>query len=78
VPAKPLAPDAEIASRIKAELAFSPFVDANQLNVSVDHGTATLTGSVASDGEAAFATQDAFAGGAVAVENRLHVTPPGG
>jgi osmotically-inducible protein OsmY len=78
VPAQPLAPDAEIASRIRADLAFSPFVDANQVNVSVNDGTATLTGSVASHGEAALATQDAFAGGAIAVENRLRVTPPGG
>jgi osmotically-inducible protein OsmY len=77
-PAKPLLPDADIARQIKYELAFSPFIDENRVTVRVDRGTATLTGAVESYGEKAEAAEDAFEGGAIAVENRLQVSPPGG
>jgi osmotically-inducible protein OsmY len=77
-PASSAESDPEIARQIKADLAFSPFLDEGRMNVSVNHGTATLTGDVESYGEKAIATEDAFAGGAVAVENRLRVAPPGG
>lgn len=77
-PARAPESDTQIAQQIKADLAFSPFLDEGRMQVSVDHGTATLSGDVESYGEKAIATEDAFAGGAVAVENRLRVTPPGG
>ncbi|HTQ02556.1 MAG TPA: BON domain-containing protein [Polyangiaceae bacterium] len=77
-PAKPVKPDAQIASQIKMDLAFAPLLDEKRVDVSVKGGTAVLTGTVDSLGERAIATEDAFEGGAIAVENRLQVAAPGG
>lgn len=77
-PATPAKPDADIDKQIKRELISSPFVDANAVKVAVVAGKATLSGSVESVRDKREATQDAFEGGAVAVENRLTVQPKGG
>jgi osmotically-inducible protein OsmY len=65
--------DPEIAREIHEELLWSPFVDADQVKVSVEHGKATLTGQVDSVGERMAATDNAFEGGATVVQNDLSV-----
>jgi osmotically-inducible protein OsmY len=77
VPAKPAKPDAEIVQQITEELIWSPFDDADEVKVSVAAGTATLTGTVDSRAEQSAAVENAFEGGAIAVENRLRVDPSG-
>jgi osmotically-inducible protein OsmY len=66
-------PDAEIEQEIEAELLWSPFVDADDVNVSVERGKATLTGTVNSWKERFAATENALEGGAIAVYNQLRV-----
>ena len=68
--------DAAIAEEINQELAWSPFVDANEVDVAVRDGTATLTGRVDSVAERQAAAENAFEGGATAVVNQLQVAPP--
>ncbi len=70
-PAKPARSDAAIATDIRDELLWSPFVDESQVKVSVSNGTATLTGQVSSQVERMAATQDAFEGGATVVDDKL-------
>jgi hypothetical protein len=41
-----LMPDQEIAENIESELFWSPFVDSDRLNVSVEDGKSPLTGTV--------------------------------
>ena len=65
--------DAEIKEDINDELWWSPFVDADDVNVQVDDGTATLTGTVQSWSEFNAATENAFEGGATWVDNDLVV-----
>jgi osmotically-inducible protein OsmY len=65
--------DAQIAEDIRRQLTWSPFVDAVEVNVDVQDGRAILTGAVDSLSERIQATSNAYAGGAVAVENRLSV-----
>jgi osmotically-inducible protein OsmY len=65
--------DAEIAADIESELTWSPFVDEDQVNVTVNDGVAVLTGSVDSWAERGAATENAFDGGAKAVRNKLKV-----
>jgi len=77
-PATPTTSDFDIDKQIKRELMASPFVDANAVKVAVVAGKATLSGSVESVRDKREATQYAFEGGAVAVENRLNVQPTGG
>jgi len=77
-PATTAKSDADIDKQIKSELMSSPFVDANAVKVAVVAGKATLSGSVESARDKREATQDAFEGGAIAVENRLNVQPTGG
>ncbi|HTQ06165.1 MAG TPA: BON domain-containing protein [Polyangiaceae bacterium] len=77
-PAKPADSDANIDKQIKGELMSSPFVDANAVQVVVAGGKATLNGSVGSLRDKREATEDAFEGGAIAVENRLVVKMNGG
>jgi osmotically-inducible protein OsmY len=66
-------PDADIEQEIEAELLWSPFVDANEVNVNVEQGKATLTGTVDSWSERFAATENALEGGAIAVYNQLRV-----
>lgn len=67
--------DAEIRADIKDQLAWSPFVDAERIIVTVEDGVATLTGSVVSWAAMDAATENAFEGGATWVRNRLEVEP---
>ena len=48
-------------------------MDSSQVNVSLDSGVATLSGIVDTMDERASARNNAFEGGAIAVENNLEV-----
>jgi osmotically-inducible protein OsmY len=65
--------DAQIAKDIRRQLAWSPFIDAEEVKVDVRGGRATLTGAVDSLSERIQATNNAYAGGAVTVDDRLSV-----
>ncbi|WP_083492836.1 BON domain-containing protein [Lyngbya aestuarii] len=67
--------DEALATAIDAQLLWSPFVDEQQVEVSVDDGVARLTGTVDSWYEYAQATEEAYEGGAVTVMNNLEVSP---
>jgi osmotically-inducible protein OsmY len=69
----PLKSDSEILKSIESELWWSPFVNSNQVNVLVDDGIATLTGTVDSWSEFRSATENAYEGGATLVDNDLVV-----
>ncbi|MEX1301495.1 MAG: BON domain-containing protein [Desulfotignum sp.] len=66
--------DQEIVDNIESELFWSPFVDSDRVSVNVDDGKATLTGTVDSWSEYNAATQNAFEGGAVLVDNELMIS----
>jgi len=72
VPSTPR-PDHEVEMTIESELWWSPFVDADQVNVDVDAGVATLTGTVDTWREFYAAADNAYEGGATAVVNDLKV-----
>lgn len=65
--------DAAIKEDIEDELFWSPFVDADDVSVSVDDGIATLTGMVDSWAEESAAIENAYEGGATLVDNDLVV-----
>lgn len=65
--------DSEIESDIESELWWSPWVDADDVDVKVDAGRATLTGEVDSLAEKRAAAENAIEGGAVSVINNLVV-----
>lgn len=65
--------DWEIEQDIEDELFWSPYVDADQVNVSVDDGVATLTGAVDTWSEWKAAQDNALEGGAIRVRNDLNV-----
>jgi osmotically-inducible protein OsmY len=65
--------DSEIKNEINDELFWSPFVDADDVNVTVNRGEATLTGTVDSWSEYHSAEENAYEGGAVYVDNELIV-----
>ena len=67
--------DAEIEQEVEDQLWWSPFVDANEVEVSVADGVVTLTGTVDSWSERHFAASNAFEAGASWVRNRLEVSP---
>jgi len=66
--------DWEIKEDIESELFWSPFVDSDEITVTVDDGVATLSGAVETMSERAAAEKNAYDGGAVAVDNNLTVT----
>lgn len=66
--------DWEIKGDIESELFWSPFVDSDEITVTVDDGVATLSGAVETMSERAAAEKNAYDGGAVAVDNNLTVT----
>ncbi|MEJ2638043.1 MAG: BON domain-containing protein [Desulfosarcinaceae bacterium] len=72
-PAVLLKTDAEIREGIKDEYYWSPFVDSEDITVRVDNGKATLTGTVDTWVEYYAATDNAYEGGAVTVDNNLKV-----
>lgn len=65
--------DAEIKTDIEQQFTWSIFVDAEDIDVSVDNGIATLEGEVDSITELDAALKDAFDGGARRVVNRLSI-----
>lgn len=67
-------PDNEVLEDIQSELYWSPFVDGDDIQVEVDSGVATLTGTVEDYGAVRDATQNAFEGGAMLVNNDLKIT----
>lgn len=70
----PVESDREIKEAINDELFWSPFVDSDDITVTVDDGIATLSGTVESWGEYNAAVENALEGGAVAVDNDLMVS----
>ncbi len=65
--------DAEVRDQIQDELWWSPYVDQNEVTVSVEDGRARLTGTVDTWAERHAATENAYEGGAVWVDNDLIV-----
>lgn len=65
--------DRQIADDIRTGLAWNPRVEAEQIDVTVDGGIATLVGSVTSWHERSLAADEALRGGATGVRNRLTV-----
>lgn len=65
--------DWEIAEDINREMFWSPFVESDEINLSVQDGVATLEGTVDSIGESRAAVENAKEGGAVQVRNRLKI-----
>lgn len=65
--------DSEIKGNITSELWWSPFVDQDQVNVEVNNGHVTLTGTVDSWREYEKAAENAWEGGAWSVTNNLIV-----
>ena len=65
--------DREISREIDDQLWWSPYVDADEVTVTVADGIATLTGTVDSFAERRAAAQNAFQGGATWVVNKLDV-----
>jgi len=65
--------DAEIRDDIQSELFWSPFVDSDEIEVTVVDGAATLEGTVDSWSEHDAAVENAIEGGALRIVNRLDV-----
>ncbi len=69
-------PDPQIREDVQDQLWWSPFVDSDDVNLEVDDGVVTLTGTVATYGERQAAEDNAYEGGAKDVVNDLMVTYP--
>jgi len=67
-------PDWDIKDEVKGQLFWSPFVDEDQVSVTVDNGIVTLTGTVDTWSERQSAEDNAYEGGAKDVKNKLTVT----
>lgn len=63
----------EVKSDIEERFYWSPFVNSDDIKVSVNDGVATLTGTVKSRREFNIATENAYQGGAHSVINKLEV-----
>lgn len=70
---QPYRSDYQILRDIEDQLWWSPFVDADEVTVTVDNGVATLTGTVDSWAERRAARKNAYDGGALWVENELEI-----
>ncbi len=68
--------DAEIAAAIRDELSWSPFVLAENVEIVVQDGRATLGGTVNSVRARQAAIENAWEGGAVWVRNEIEVAAP--
>jgi osmotically-inducible protein OsmY len=73
VPVVPEKSDEEIAEATRNELWWSPFVDQDQIEVKVEDGVATLTGTVNTWRQRNLAGINAYEAGAVFVNNQLKV-----
>ena len=69
--AYPAKTDAQIREDIRDELFWSPFVNTDDIKVSVEDGVATLEGKVASWSEYHAAVENAYEGGAIWVRNEI-------
>lgn len=67
--------DLEIKEEIESELFWSPFVNSDDIEVTVKRGEARLTGTVDSWNEKWVARENAYEGGALFVDNRIVVNP---
>lgn len=65
--------DWEIERDVEDQLFWSPFVDSDEVNVEVENGTVTLTGTVDTWREYTEAAENAYQGGAKKVDNQLNV-----
>jgi osmotically-inducible protein OsmY len=65
--------DEELARRITSELRWSPFVRAEEVQVRVENGKATLSGTVHQRRARQAAVKCAFEGGAASVDDRITV-----
>lgn len=65
--------DQEIKEDIQTQYIWSPFVDADEIAVSVNKGQATLNGTVESYEEYRYAEKNAYEAGAIFVDNNLEV-----
>jgi osmotically-inducible protein OsmY len=70
----PYKTDSQLEADIDSELWWSPYVDSDEVNVDVEDGVATLTGTVDSWSERRAASQNAYQGGATLVDNDLVVS----
>jgi osmotically-inducible protein OsmY len=66
--------DWEISEDVQDQFFWSPFVDGDQVRVTVEGGIVTLEGLVDTWAERAAATENAYEAGAVAVDNNLRVS----
>jgi osmotically-inducible protein OsmY len=65
--------DRAIEEEIKDELFWSPFVDADEVHVTVHNGVATLSGTVDNWADSSWAAGNARQGGALRVRNNVKV-----
>lgn len=65
--------DQEIEEDIQDQYVWSPFVDADEIAVTVNKGQATLNGTVESYEEYRYAEKNAYEAGAIFVDNNLEV-----
>jgi osmotically-inducible protein OsmY len=70
--------DAAIKRSIESQLWWSPFVDSDDIEVTVDNGVATLEGTVESWGEYIVARENALQGGAPWVVNNISIVGSAG
>lgn len=68
--------DMQILDDIQSELWWSPYINSDEVTVTVDDGVATLTGTVDTWSERAAAQRNAFEGGATWVDNDIVVETP--
>jgi osmotically-inducible protein OsmY len=65
--------DPQMLRDVEDQLWWSPFVDADDVDVSVDEGIVTLTGTVESWSEWVDAQDNAYEAGAILVDNHLEI-----
>ncbi|MGE0759671.1 MAG: BON domain-containing protein [Pirellulaceae bacterium] len=66
--------DAQLKTAIESEMWWSPFVDSDDVAVTVENGVARLSGTVESWSERQSATENAYEGGATLVDNDLRIS----
>jgi osmotically-inducible protein OsmY len=67
--------DRTLHEAVGSEFFWSPFVDGSDIDIAVDDGVVTLTGTVDSTGEYVAAAENAFEAGALVVHNDLQIEP---
>jgi len=69
-------PDPQLRQDVEDQLWWSPFVDSDDINVSVNNGIVTLSGTAETYTERQTAEDNAYQGGAKEVVNNLRVSHP--